>query len=97
MFGTCLRLLEARIHQLARSARVDPMNCVRDYLLDNIGHMTYPGNALFDSATQHWFVPIYYRTERGVVVGGDVELDVQGHIVSAPGRDEVRVSIQERT
>lgn len=68
---------------------MDPVTRVRDYLLDNVGHMTHPGNASFDPATQRWFVPIYCRAERGAVVVGDVELDREGHIVFAPSRDEM--------
>jgi hypothetical protein len=68
---------------------MDPVNRVRDYLLDNIGHMTYPGNASFDAQAQRWLVPIYCRTERGAVVVGDVELDPEGHLVFAPSREEM--------
>jgi hypothetical protein len=68
---------------------MDPMSRVRDYLLDNVGHMTYPGNPSFDAATQRWFVPIYCRTSRGALVVGDVELDPQGHVVFAPSREEM--------
>ena len=68
---------------------MDPMIRVREYLLDNIGHMTSPGNASFDPATQRWFVPIRCRTERGEVVVGDVELDCSGHILFAPSREEM--------
>ena len=68
---------------------MEPMTRVRDYLLDNVGHMTYPGNPSFDSVAQRWFVPIYCRTERGAVVVGDVELDIQGHVVFAPSREEM--------
>jgi hypothetical protein len=68
---------------------MDPVNRVRDYLLDNVGHLTYPGNASFDPAGQRWFVPIYCRSEQGARVVGDVELDSQGHIVFAPSREEM--------
>jgi len=68
---------------------MDPMSRVRDYLLDNVGHQTYPGNASFDAATQRWFVPIYCRTARGAMVVGDVELDQEGHVVFAPSREEM--------
>jgi hypothetical protein len=68
---------------------MDAVNRVRDYLLDNVGHLTYPGNASFDPAAQRWFVPVYCRTQRGAVVVGDVELDAQGHIVFAPSREEM--------
>jgi hypothetical protein len=68
---------------------MDPVNRVRDYLLDNVGHLTYPGNASFDQAQQRWFVPIYCRSERGAIVVGDVELDHRGHIVFAPSREEL--------
>ena len=68
---------------------MDPVARVREFLLDNIGHMTHPGQASFDPASQHWFVPIYYRTSRGQVIIGDVELDQQGHIIFAPSREEM--------
>lgn len=68
---------------------MDSVNRVRDYLLDNVGHMTYPGNASFDSTSHRWFVPIYCRTSRGATVVGDVELDAQGHILFAPSREEL--------
>jgi hypothetical protein len=72
---------------------MDPVSRVRDYLLDNVGHMTYPGNASFDPATQRWFVPIYCRTEQGATVVGDVELDSQCHVVFAPSREEMLVRL----
>ena len=72
---------------------MDAVNRVRDYLLDNVGHMTYPGNASFDPASQRWFVPIYCRTPRGAVVVGDVEVDNQGHILFAPGREELQTRL----
>ena len=62
---------------------------VRDYLLDNIGHMTYPGNASFDAASQRWFVPVCCRTDHGGIVVGDVELDREGHILLAPSREDM--------
>jgi hypothetical protein len=68
---------------------MDPMSRVRNYLLDNVGHMTYPGNASFDPASQRWFVPVYCRTQRGAVVVGDVAVDLQGRIVFAPSREEM--------
>jgi hypothetical protein len=34
---------------------MDPVNRVRNYLVDNVGHMTYPGNASFDPDRQRWF------------------------------------------
>lgn len=74
---------------LSRSTNMDPVIRVRDFLIDNIGHMTYPGNASFDSATQRWFVPVCCRTERGDLVVGDVELDRDGHLVFAPSREEM--------
>jgi hypothetical protein len=74
---------------------MDLGNRVRDYLLDNVGHMTFPGNASFDPAARHWFVPIYCRTERGAVVVGDVEVDQQGHIAFAPSREEMLARLAE--
>lgn len=68
---------------------MDPVMRVREYLLDNVGHMTYPGRASREASSGRWFVPIYCRTERGAVVVGDVELDAQGHIVFAPSREEM--------
>ncbi|HVS40477.1 MAG TPA: hypothetical protein VMS17_33275 [Gemmataceae bacterium] len=73
---------------------MDPVNRVRDYLLDNVGHMTYPGNPSFDSRTQRWYVPVYCRTAQGNVVVGDVEVDGGGRIVYAPSRDEMSARLQ---
>ena len=68
---------------------MDALMCVREFLLDNVGHMVYPGQPAFDPATQRWLVPICCRTQRSDVVVGDVELDRDGHILSAPTRGEM--------
>jgi len=68
---------------------MEPVARVREFLLDNIGHMTHPGHASFDPMSQHWFVPVYCRTSHGLVVIGDVEVDHQGHILFAPSREEM--------
>lgn len=70
---------------------------VRDFLLDNVGHMTHPGNACFDATTQRWSAPIYCRTDRGAVVVGDVELDREGHILFAPSREELLARLAAKT
>src|SRR5271168_1868617 len=85
---SALQLMETN-PKASRSARMEPVNRVRNYLVDNVGHMTYPGRGSFDPAAQRWFVPIYCRTERGAVVVGDVELDADGRIVFAPSREEM--------
>ena len=68
---------------------MDPVARVREFLLDNIGHMTHPGPPSVDPASQHWFVPIYCRISRAQVIIGDIELDHQGHIIFAPSREEM--------
>jgi hypothetical protein len=68
---------------------MDPLIRAREFLLDNVGHMTRPGNPSFDPARQRWLVPICCRTERGDVVVGDIELDREGHILYAPSREEM--------
>ena len=74
---------------------MDPVTRVKDYLLDNIGHMTYPGNASFDADTKRWFVPVYFRAKGGDVVLGDVEVDSQGHILFAPSREQLLARLTE--
>ncbi len=73
---------------------MEAVNRVRAYLLDNVGHMTYPGNASFDPSVQRWFVPIVCRTLQGAVVIGDVQLDAQNHIVYAASREEVLTRLE---
>lgn len=68
---------------------MDPITRVRDFLLDNVGHMTYPGNPSFNPKAQHWFVPVYCRTGRGNLVVGEIEVDREGHIVFAPSKEEM--------
>lgn len=74
---------------------MDPVTRVKDYLLDNIGHMSYPGNASFDPDTKRWFVPIYFRTKEGDVALGNVEVDGQGHILFAPSREQLLARLTE--
>ena len=57
---------------------MDPVSRVRDFLLDNVGHMTHPGNPSFDAKSQRWLVPIYCRSERGSVVGRQRKGDTRG-------------------
>jgi hypothetical protein len=68
---------------------MDPVTRVRDFLLDNVGHLTYPGRASFDAASQRWLVPVYCRTAKEGIVVGDVELDAAGRIMFAPSRKEI--------
>ncbi len=68
---------------------MDPVIRVREYLLDNVGHLTYPGQASFDAASRRWFVPVYCRSDRGAIVVGDIELDSAGHILFVPSREEM--------
>jgi hypothetical protein len=75
--------------RISRSADMDAVTRVRDFLLDNIGHMTYPGAASFDAQSRRWLVPICCRTERGNVTVGEVELDAEGHIIFAPSKEEL--------
>ena len=68
---------------------MDPVTRVRDFLLDNVGHLAHPGNPSFDAKTRRWHVPVYCRTERGSRVVGDVELDREGHVIFAPSKEEM--------
>jgi hypothetical protein len=73
---------------------MDPVTRARDFLLDNVGHMTRPGQPSFDRSSQRWFVPIRCRTPRGDVIIGDIELDREGHIVFAPSREELAARVE---
>jgi hypothetical protein len=76
---------------------MDPVTRAREFLLDNVGHMTRPGQPSFDFSSHRWFVPIRCRTPRGDVVIGDIELDRDGHIVFAPSREELAARIGTAT
>jgi hypothetical protein len=66
---------------------MDPVSRVRDYLLDNVGHMTRPGRAAFDAARQRWRIPIWCRTAGGDVCVGEAEVDREGRLVCVPDRE----------
>jgi len=74
---------------------MDPVTRVRDYLLDHIGHMAYPGKASFDPSTERWFVPVCFHAKGGEIVLGDVEVDGQGHILFAPSREQLLARLTE--
>jgi hypothetical protein len=73
---------------------MDPVARVREYLLDNVGHMTYPGHASLDIERQRWLVPIHCRTQRGSAVIGNIEIDRDGHIVFAPSREDLLARLE---
>ena len=73
---------------------MNPVIRVRDFLRDNVGHLTRPGNASFDLASQRWFVPILCRTERGDVVIGDIEVDHEGRLVYAPSKEDLLARLE---
>jgi hypothetical protein len=68
---------------------MDPVKRAADFLLQRVGHMVHPGDARFDSLTRHWWVAICCRTESGTVGLGEIELDADGHVLSAPSREEL--------
>jgi hypothetical protein len=74
---------------------MDPVTRVRDYLLDNVGHLTFPGKPSFSVTDQRWYVPVCFRMEPGSVVLGDVELDKEGHLVYAPSREELLARLKK--
>jgi hypothetical protein len=73
---------------------METVNRVREYLLDKVGHLTYPGPAFFDAATLQWHVPVFCRSIGGSQVVGNIEIDGDGHIVRAPGREEMLARLQ---
>ena len=74
---------------------MDPVIRVREYLLDNVGHMTLPGTPTFDSLKNRWMVPVLCKSDRGPIVVGDVELDQKGDIVFAPSRQAMLERLNE--
>ena len=74
---------------------MDPVTRVRDYLRDHIGHLTRPGPASYNAVLSRWIVPIHCRTADGDVVLGDVEVDPEGRIVSAPNREALATRLAE--
>lgn len=68
---------------------MDPVSRVCDYLLDNVGHLTRPGSATFDSVRQRWLVPILWRTQEGDVRVGEAEVDRDGRLVCVPDREAI--------
>jgi hypothetical protein len=68
---------------------MDAVTVARDYLLDRVGHLTYPGEATYDAARQLWRVAVWCRSETGAVSVGDLEIDSLGQVVHAPSREEM--------
>ena len=54
---------------------MDPVTRVRKHLLDNVGHLTFPGEASFDESARQWSVPVFCRTAHGPVEIGQILLD----------------------
>lgn len=67
---------------------------VRKYLFENIGHMTTAGTPRYDLKKNVWKVPVLCKTERGIIIVGEFQLDKNGDFVNIPTKEEMLKTVE---
>ncbi|MEW6609350.1 MAG: hypothetical protein AB1414_18215 [bacterium] len=67
---------------------------VRKYLYENIGHLTAPGTPRFDLKNQIWKIPVLCKTEKGILIVGEFQLDRDGNFISIPTKKEMEKIVE---
>lgn len=62
---------------------------VRRYLYHNVGNMVTAGRPVFDLKTYNWHVPVLCKTDRGIFVVGEFQLDKELSFVFIPTKEEM--------
>jgi hypothetical protein len=62
---------------------------VRKYLYENIGHLTTAGTPRFDLNQNVWKIPVLCKTERGILIVGEFQVDKDGKFVNIPTKEEM--------
>lgn len=59
-------------------AKIDTYEKIRRkvvaYLIEHVGDMAMQGTPTYDSEIDRWRVPVYCRTARGILLGGEMHL-----------------------
>jgi hypothetical protein len=66
---------------------------VREYLYNNIGHLTTAGTPRFDNKEKIWKVPVLCKTERGVIIAGEFHINKNGDFVNVPTKEEMMKTV----
>ena len=69
---------------------------VTDYLVAYIGEKAVAGSPRHDSVRKLWSVPVLCYTQRGIFLGGKIELDEQLEIIYAPSKSEFTRVVEEQ-
>jgi hypothetical protein len=77
-----------------RNKSMDIYEKVKKYLIDNIGHLTTPGTPRFDSKNGKWKVPVLCKTDRGILISGEFQLDSNGCFLYVPTKQEMLKTIE---
>lgn len=62
---------------------------VKKYLYENIGHLSAPATPRFDLKNQIWKVPVLCKTEKGILIVGEFQLDKDGNFISIPNKEDM--------
>ncbi|GIL14952.1 MAG: hypothetical protein BroJett039_01250 [Chloroflexota bacterium] len=59
------------------------------YLIEQVGDMAVQGHPHYDKEIERWRVPVYCRTFRGTLLGGEIQLTKRLRIAFATPRQEM--------
>lgn len=67
---------------------------VRKYLYENVGHMTTAGTPKYDIKENIWKVSVLCKTERGIIIVGEFQLDKTGNFINLPTKEEMLKTVK---
>jgi hypothetical protein len=67
---------------------------VRQYLYNNMGHLTTAGTPRFDNREKIWKVPVLCKTDRGIIIVGEFHIDKDGNFVDVPTKEEMMKTVE---
>jgi len=77
--------------------KANAIAAARDYLIENVGNMVGPGEAYFDIRDKAWVVSVVYQDPIRQVNLGELKVDGNSGVVSAPSRRELLESFERQT
>lgn len=72
----------------------DVYNKVKNFLIDEIGNMTLPGDPKFDPLFKQWRVPVLCKTEKGVFIIGEISLNKNLDFIRIPSKEQMLKTLE---
>ncbi len=80
-----------------RVERLAVLEKVKEYLIGEVGNMVQPGTPILDEKLKVWKVPVLCKTERGIFVVGEIDLDQNFNFLTIPTKQQMLKTLDKMT